>query len=106
MISVAEQPMIRAVRRQLRLTGATREREPVLYQLAIELGETLDYTTSARETPALSRELRAVFDTLTARAQPAKVEVDPLDDLAARRAARVTHPASEVRPAADGDAGS
>jgi hypothetical protein len=94
-----------AVDAQLTLLGIVADREPLLTALAFDLARTLDATSSARETPALARELRAVVDALAGRAEPRRAEVDPLDDLAARRAARSSSATGEVRPAAGGDTG-
>jgi hypothetical protein len=80
---------VAAVRRRL----GSRSGEP-LGVAALMLATAMDDTSSVRDLPALSRELRTVLDVL---GLDVDVEANSVDDLAARRAARRAAAAGDAR---------
>lgn len=86
---------IQALPAALRSTGLSAQ--------ALVLAERLD-EAGARDSAAIARELRATLAELRDLSKAAPREVDPLDDLGKRRAARLANPAPPDG-AAGGDVG-
>jgi hypothetical protein len=69
------------------------ERRATLVDLRKRLAEALDHVEDPRDLATLSKEMRAVVAEIDS--LPGSEEADPVDDLAARRAARLADAAGQ-----------
>lgn len=69
------------------------ERRATLVELRKRLAEAIDEVGDVRDLPALSKELRSVMAEIDS--LPGGEEADPVDDLAAQRAARLARAAGQ-----------
>lgn len=77
-------------------------RDSTLAAVARELASVLDAEPGARDAAAVAKELRAAMAELTAMANAAPKESDPIDEISRRRAARVADAPPPDRAAGGG----